>query len=299
MASIASEMRELSEKYDYVNVSTQAYLFDQIGIDFDVSKIPDWETQSNFWDEMKRFVPHLEQISLAGGEPTLLKKVHDFLHYCATSGHSKKIKVLLATNFTLLNRNLLEIAKEFKAFEFIASIDGVGPVQEFIRSPSKWEIVKFNFEQTKLKMEPWGIKVLVNITLQIYNILTFTEILDWLEELDLIAPHFYHHPFHLNILNHPKHLSYDLLPPAGRTLAIGRIDDYLSRSLLLQKFPDLKDRFELIKFELKQELPRDYNKRLLTFWKFNYLLDTHRGEALREADPVFYEIVEDEVERLR
>ncbi len=299
-SKVAAEIVELSKKYSDINPSRDSRIFHtgSYEMDFDISKMADWDKEEGFWAEVEKLIPYLEQISIAGGEPTLLKNVHGFLQRCVETGYAGNMHVLLATNFTLLNDNLLKLSSEFKFFEFIASIDGTEAVQEYIRYPSRWLTVKSNFEHAKAYMQPHKTKILINLTLQIYNILSFTKVLDWLEELDLQEPHFYHHPFYLNILCDPAYLSYNILPLAGRKLAIQRIDDYLYRSKILNKFPDLLDRFDLIRYELKKGPTPDYHARLAEFWEYNEILDEHRGQSLKNADPELYKIISAEVDRL-
>jgi hypothetical protein len=57
-----------------------------------------------------------------------------------------------------------------------------------------------------------------------YNILSFTDVLDWIETLALEQPHFYQYPYSINILFKPRFLNIDILPLSVREIAIERIN---------------------------------------------------------------------------
>ncbi len=297
-SKVVGEMRELSQKYGVPHLLNQARLLDtgRIEADFDVSQMPDWSKLEAFWTEADTLLPHLETISLAGGEPMLLENVTRFLNRAVETGHSRHIKVFLASNFTHFKDDFFEIAGKFELFEFIASVDGFGSTQEYIRFPAKWPVVAENFKKAKARMVPNRLKALTNITLQMLNVMTITDLLDWLDELDLEAPHFHQHPYFLNILSHPEYLAIGNLPPKARLIAIERFEAYAKRSAMLKKFPEMHERIQLVIQTLKLPLARDYEQRLREFVKTQSVLDEHRGQSLEQFNPELYNIVQDELQ---
>jgi sulfatase maturation enzyme AslB (radical SAM superfamily) len=296
-SKVASEMLELSEKYGVPHMLTQARMLDQARVeaDFDISRMPDWSKLDAFWEEADTLLPHLETISIAGGEPMLLQNVIRFLDRAVKTGHSRHMKVFLASNFTHFNDDFFEIASNFELFEFIASVDGFGETQEYIRFPSKWPIIAENFKKAKARSVPNRLKALTNITLQILNVMTVTELLDWIDELELEEPHFHQHPYFLNILSHPSYLAIQNLPAKAREIAIERFEAYRGRSRILAKFPEMSERIDLIVEVLKAPPPADYEKRLREFVKTQSVLDEHRSQSLQQFNPELFKIVQDEL----
>lgn len=296
-SKVAGEMRELATKYGVPHLLTQPRLLDEarIEIDFDISRMPDWSKLGEFWDEAEGLLPNLEVISIAGGEPMLLDNVERFLKRAVATGDSRHIKVFLASNFTHFKDDFFEIAGNFELFEFIASVDGFGATQEYIRYPAKWPVIAENFRKAKSRMVDGRLKALTNITLQMLNVLTVTELLDWLDELDKEAPHFHQHPYFLNILSHPNYLAIQNLPPKARLLAIERFEAYRSRSGILRKFPEMNERLDLIVEVLKAPLAADYELRLKEFVRTQSVLDEHRGQSLKTFSPELFAIVEEEL----
>lgn len=296
-SKVAAEMRELAEKYKVPGLLTQSRLLDthHIEADFDISQMPDWSKLDGFWDEADALLPHLETLSIAGGEPMLLQNVTRFLNRAVETGHSKHMKVFLASNFTHFKDDFFDIAGQFELFEFIASVDGFGATQEYIRFPSQWPVIAENFKKAKAKMVPNRLKALTNVTLQILNVMTITELLDWIDELEIDEPHFHQHPYFLNILSHPSYLAIQNLPPKAREIALERFQAFRSRSRILRKFPEMGERFDLISEILKSPPAGDYEIRLREFVKTQSVLDEHRLQSLAQFNPELYGIIQDEL----
>ena len=299
-SAVASEIKELAKKYAGLISKDDPRLFDKsaLEVDFSVDQMPNWSQIPEFWDDVAKLLPSIEQLSFAGGEPTLLPEVQRLLEICVKEGHAGNICVYLSSNFTRLNQDFIELSKHFRLFEFIASIDGTGAVQEYIRHPSRWPTVAENFRRVKEHVRPHQTKLLVNLTLQMYNIMSFTDVLDWIEELSQEEPHFFQHPYAINVLYFPRYLSIDLLPEVLRPQAIERIETYLQRSQLILTVPGLGDRFELLLQQLRQPLPSDYRSRLQDFWNYTRMLDSQRKQALADVEPALYAAVAAEVKRL-
>lgn len=298
-SQVASELRELAKQWEGIDAKAPRIYGDyHFDVNFAPEQMPNWSEHPAFWSAVEKALPYVETLSFAGGEPTILREVRNLIRKCVTSGHSSHIKVFLSSNFTYVDKELVELAKKFAWFEFIGSIDGYGGIQEYIRFPSQWEVVSSNFALAKKGMIENQLKALVNLTLQMNNVLHFTKLLDWLEELDLEPPHFFHHPYALNILVSPDYLSIDTLPEAGRRIAAQRIEAYIARSEFLRRFPEMAERFELISLQLAQPLPADYRERLTKFWRFTHVIDQQRKQSFAAADPELYAIVVKEMDRL-
>lgn len=299
-SQIASELSELAKKHGVPHLVQQSRLMDnyRIEADFDISLMPDWTGLDSFWSEAESLLPHLETVSIAGGEPMILQNVTRFLDRAVKTGHSKHMKVFLASNFTHFKDDFFDVASHFELFEFIASIDGFGETQEYIRFPSKWSVIAKNFRKAKARSVPNRLKVLTNITLQILNVLTVTELLDWIDGLEAEGPAFLQHPYFLNILSHPSYLAIQNLPMKARSIAIDRIESYRTRSLIIKKFPEMSERLDLIVEVLRAPPPSDYAARLREFVKTQSVLDEHRQQSLQQFNPELFQIIQAELSDL-
>ena len=287
-SQIAKELRQLATQYPEIDVRYQSRLGEDPwppGTDLYVENMPDWENATDFWRQIETWLPFVETLSFAGGEPTLLESVHRILNRCIETGQSEKMSIFLASNFTNVRQKLIDIAPRFKKFEFIASIDGFGPIQEYIRHPSKWQAVSENFNRVKAHQDGKVVKVLANVTIQMNNILHFTDLLRWIDEQDLAPPEFWQWPYALNVLFYPRYLCIEFLPPSLRPIAMQRISHYMSTSHILKRWPLMRERLEFILSMLEKPLPDDYEYHQRKFREVTGMLDKHRGESLATVDP--------------
>lgn len=243
---------------------------------------PDWSENEEIWNNFKRLVPYLEVISFAGGEPTVMPFVIKALQYCVDTGYSKNIHVFVSSNFTNLNKSFFDLMHGYKKFELIASIDGTEEIQEYTRFPSKWSVVSKNYILAKEYMKFDNVKILMNITVSILNIINLTELLYWIEDRAQEYPYFKQWPFNINLLMHPYEQQIHLLSDQNKLLAISRLEEYLSKSLILKEFVGLDSKIHLLISELKR--PRDP----VLFEKFKQyisILDEHRENSIRKSIP--------------
>ena len=129
-SQVSKELKELSEKYKGIEVYNGRFIkiSSTPGITegnqaFHGIDVPDWSENEQIWNSFTKIVPGLEVLSFAGGEPTIMPFVPRALEYCVNAGYSKNISVFVASNFTNLNKQFLDLMPHFKKFELIASID--------------------------------------------------------------------------------------------------------------------------------------------------------------------------------
>lgn len=284
-SQIGKELVELSNKYKGIEVHTGRFIEikpENNGIKetnkafIDVGA-PDWSDNPQVWESFIKIVPGLEVLSFAGGEPTLLPFVHRALEYCVETGHSKHIHVFVASNYTNINKNFLKLMPEFKKFELIASIDGVGLVNDYCRYPSKWSQISENFSKAKQLMTNSNIKIVVNITVNMLNVMNLDSLLFWIEDHAKEYPYYAEWPFNINLIFHPSEQRINSLPVDKRQLAISRLEKYKSVSKVLKEFPSLVDKIDLVINELKSAHTEEDATNLKVFVKRVKVLDDHRG----------------------
>lgn len=115
-------------------------------------------------------------INFLGGEPTLNKECFKILKYLVDA-NNVDCNISFTTNGTFcFNQDQIRLLKQFKSMQFNFSIDGIGPVAEYLRYPIKWDHL-----QKKLKWcRDHGFEISVNITVSNLNIYYFDELILWL-----------------------------------------------------------------------------------------------------------------------
>jgi sulfatase maturation enzyme AslB (radical SAM superfamily) len=278
---VAKELVELSTKFKGINVKTGRFIsinLEQPGITethaaFEDVEVPDWSDNDELWNSFVKIAPGLEHLSFAGGEPTLIPFVQKVLDYCVEQDYAKNIRISVASNFTNMNKNFLEVMPKFKRFEIIASIDGIGLVNDYCRYPSKWSQISSNYEKTKQLTKYSNVKIMTNITVNFLNVMNLDQLLYWIEDHADRYPYFRQYPYNINLIWSPSDQRIEHLPKHLKDIAIQRLERYKETSNILKEFPGMISRIDLVLNELKKQ-GSEYE--LEQFKKRLKVLDTHR-----------------------
>lgn len=164
-------------------------------------------------------LPSITKINFIGGEPLLIKEVRNIMRYLIATGRSNNITLSMTTNGTVMDEEWNELAIQFKSLIIAVSLDGYGELNGYIRYPSKWDTVQDNI--TRLQKIP-NAYVYVNMTVQAYNMLRITELIDFCERAGL---DFRHHA-----VVEPDQLNCNGMPDEIRATAAVRLRRYAMRN---------------------------------------------------------------------
>ena len=254
----------------------------------------DWAESAKFWEEVEMFLPKIEVLSFAGGEPTLNPVVHKIIEYCVTNDYAKNIKVFVSSNFTNLNAKFLKSMSHFKQFELIASIDAVGEVQEYSRFPSNWKQIQKNFEEAKQYMKHDNIKILVNATVSIFNIFEIHKLLWYIDEQSKLYPYYKEWPFNINLLAYPPHQEITIIPEKFRKPIINELQNYIDNSTMIKQFPELQIKIDLLINQLLTPCNNNDSIEKLNLLRDSLdVLDKHRGVSYKVSIPQLDQIFKD------
>lgn len=294
---IEKELKELSEKYNGINVKTGRFIsinLEKPGITelhkaFTDVETADWSNNPDLWDSLIKIIPGLEHLSFAGGEPTLIPLVEKILRYCIETGHAEHIEITIASNFTNINKSFLELMSSFKKFEIISSIDAFGKVNEYARYPSKWSQVSSNYEKVKQLADGRKIKLMTNITVNLLTVVNVDQLLYWIEDQVKDGNHFAEHPYNINLIWAPWDQRVEHLPQHYKQIAIHRLKEYKKKSFILQKWPAMVSKIDLIIRELAKESDNQ-EFHLSELKKRINILDDHRGINIGDYIPEIADI---------
>jgi MoaA/NifB/PqqE/SkfB family radical SAM enzyme len=297
-AMVDEEFSQISKLDPRFRSFDNANAFDYNYEDSPISIAGDWIHNELAKNNILRLLSNTDLLSLAGGETTFTQEAIDILKFCVENNLASKMKIIMSSNLTRISDDLIDLMSKFKSFNVIASIDGVGNLAEYIRYPTKWNIVKNNF--IKLVNSPSNIIPIVAPTVQIYNILNLVEIFDFIEEIPsnkLINSK--HLPCHLTLLFDPQHLSIRHLPKKIKDLSLDRLLKFKARSKFLVETDGFIEQFNLIIDTLKQEnfelgsetTSKDY---LAYFLQYTEELDKQRHQRLQDFIPELYKLLSEE-----
>lgn len=141
-------------------------------------KTHDWLEDFNFNQED---FARLRTIKITGGEPLLSRSLPKFFDRLLTTGLAQKIKLQLYTNATIQpSAELLAQLAGFQEVHLYLSIDGCGPVNEYLRPPSQWSNIQ-EVIQLWLAWQAQNSHVNSSLahTLSLLNLLSFADFLAW------------------------------------------------------------------------------------------------------------------------
>lgn len=173
------------------------------------NNIFDWSNDPNLWNQIEQHISQFRKIYIVGGEPLIIDAHYEFLQKCVDAGLANNITVEYNTNITSIPPRAWAIWKHFKNVVIGASIDGIGPVNDLIRYPSKWWKIEENLN--KFIHASGNFIIHVAFTVQILNIWHFTDFINyliiqnrpineyWKSSPLMLSAHPVHRPAYLNI----------------------------------------------------------------------------------------------------
>ena len=197
---------------------------------------------SNWYDE--KFFSYFEdlplvEVSLAGGEPMMIKHLPEFLDRL-----DRSVKLRFTTNGTIHNPKLFKLLEKFDRVIMTVSMDAVGKRIEYIRYGTNWEDIERN---TLIYKD--NFKVDISPCFSVLNTIYYDEIREWTDKhnIKMYEDNILIYPDYLNIQHAPDSLKEKMLRfntwmtnPADVTVhdkfrdIIGRLDSY--RNIRIQDY---------------------------------------------------------------
>ena len=131
------------------------------------------------------------------------------------------------TNCTNIQDRFLDLLPHFEFVLMNASIDGLDSTNEYIRFLSRWETVDRNFQ--KLLQAKGNIQMGVTPVIQVYNVLTIVDLLEYIEKMMMQ----FNKKISVDFLyaTHPKFIDISILPLSIKKLAATRLENFRKRSI--------------------------------------------------------------------
>jgi hypothetical protein len=271
----------IEEMYE---MGTTSFKFGKIDNPYEIEKISgvykiksddfQYYTSEKFNYDMKKILPTVTRIYFTGGEPLINKKHYEILDYCIENNLAKNITLEYNTNGTTLNKNLLDQWKHFEAVIVCFSIDGMGDVADYIRYPSKWEVIKQHMYDLDNADLP-NLYCNTNTSISIFNIKHFLDMIDWYQHAKFKR-------FDPVLMWHrvvgPEFLNVQILPKETKK----EITDLYNAYIFKSKTPSIKDQiYSIIDYmneaDMSRHIPR--TKEMIN------TLDKSRNQNLADSIP--------------
>lgn len=185
-------------------------------------KANDSSTNVNIIDSIRSF-PNIKRINFTGGEPLLIKENFDILEYLIKQDRTD-IQLLITTNASVINTNMIRLFNQFKDVHWTISLDGIGSVAEYIRYGTIWPTVDRNVRKI-LNLRQ---SVSINCTVSAYSILDLSNLVKYYSDL---KQEYNDQPFEImfSVVQFPARLAPTALPIEFRD----RVVDQIRSSILI------------------------------------------------------------------
>lgn len=171
-----------------------------------------WYNEKNALELIDK-LPNLTAIQFVGGEPTINKDHVVMLEKLVETGRSKDISLGYVVNLTAISQDLTDLWANFATKHITISVDGLGPVNEYIRYPFTWDKVLRGLERIKKKsLEKGDYSIGLSHTVIPLNILKLDELLSWWEDQVKSNPHFLRSLPHVQCVNNPTYFDPMIMP---------------------------------------------------------------------------------------
>ena len=124
----------------------------------------------------------IDYIKVAGGEPSIMPEVESFLQaFIDNNRHTgdNAVNLLITTNCTNQNTKFEKLINQFSNVTLTVSFEGIGLVNNYIRSPSNFDILEQTLISYLTKHE-----CILNATIQAYNLPYLIEFVNWLKYIN-------------------------------------------------------------------------------------------------------------------
>jgi|DEB0MinimDraft_6_1074348.scaffolds.fasta_scaffold00120_24 hypothetical protein len=235
----------------------------------------------NFWDELQQYLPDVEEVYWAGGEPLITNEHYKILDHWIETGKTD-VRLRYTTNFSNLRfkqKSIIDYWREFPDIQVSASLDAMGARAEFMRHGTHWETVERN-RQEMLEALP-NIHFELTPTISLYNVWNWPDFhMNWVERglVDI-------ENCRLNMLTDPDFMRLDSIPNDFKIELRSKYIDYKAWA-----YDKIKDRIATKPDVVKDVLGKidsviqfmNTGKldtvKLKQFFEKNHGLDQHRKE---------------------
>lgn len=255
----------------------------------------DWFQQNNvYWDNFEKYAPYSKKIYIVGGEPLIIDEHTESLERLVASGRAGKVRLEYNTNLTMVPTKLIKLWEQFKQVRIGVSIDGVGDVFDYQRTPAKWSSVYRNMQ--RLEEADVNLKAWYAFTVTPYNVFHFPEFMRWkLEEsgLDSYNPVTGPRPIVTHHMCHsPKYYNVKVLPPELKQQVVEHYNTFRVWIQSTDYNDHIKQSFEkLLDGVQKFMLSEDYSEQwLLEFVKTTRRLDEIRNQNVLDIVPQYKDL---------
>lgn len=180
-------------------------------------------------------IPNIRYIHFLGGETLYLKSFYAICEKLIDQGLAKNISIGTTTNCTMYSPQLEKILTSFKHVHLGLSIEAFHHVNDYIRWPSKIDVIKSNIQKFLKLRETTDLQLSLRITPFSLSALHIDTLFEFMLDNSVIAES-------CNLLMKPSFLRLELLPKDLLEKTIFKIDQVIAKYNLVDSTNPLINR---------------------------------------------------------
>ena len=237
------------------------------------SDIIDYYTDNDLlWDDLAQFLPYIEDVYFAGGEPFVQDGHYKLLTTFIEAGVSKNISLQYNTNLSYSKYkkfDLKDMWSNFKTVSLWPSIEGWKHQAEYSRKGLSWD----KFVENAQTFE--GNITTFSSVISIYSIYSMPELILWFKSINK--------DFFGTLLQNPSYLSITCLPSESKKLVIEKFKDFIYKYKQDLTDYDIKQMLSWLKYMNSS----DTSHLLSEFKQEQQRLDLLRNESFESVYPEY------------
>lgn len=255
--------------------------------EYEIDNINDWYQKSVFMENFRSQEHNLQQIYFTGGEPTIIEQNYEILQDLVDSGKAPGISLIFSTNMTNIQERFINLIEKFKQVTFLASCEGYGEIQEYLRYPAKWQVFEKNIQRLA-ELDSRKTIIMCTPVVQSVNLDRIIDFFAWIETIN--DQYGYNRIKILPIiLSFPKYLDLEILPLEMKQRSLAKLEDFVKQNINLQNDMHFMGRMNMIREKCNKD---SYDpKMLIEFRTFTMMLDKHRNQTLLTVNPELYNLL--------
>ncbi|MFC1848568.1 twitch domain-containing radical SAM protein [candidate division CSSED10-310 bacterium] len=239
-----------------------------------------YDQNTDVLKELLENVQETRRFYLAGGEPLINPFIDKLIDTLIERKVAHQINLEFSTNLQICQEKFVEKLNNFNSITYFISIDGYGPIYEYIRYPGSWSKIEHNLHKHRKNPK---LHLIMYVTIQNYNILNITDLFRYAESLNIML--------RINLLTNPIYLRVHVMPRRARELAAKRLVEYTNTSAAVAEDPELAALIAGLIRVLEQDSEKIYRKKIRKFMIFTNSLDRSRQQSFKDTIPELYNFI--------
>lgn len=181
--------------------------------------LQDWTTDKTVWEKFLQHIMSNKNIlcfHFMGGEPMYHKKFYEFLDACIDAKHTYFNLTFVSNGTVKFTKHFLKKLSSFKSVQIEISVENFDRSNEYIRHPSKNNIIRENIQQLN-HHKANNCDVVMRGAPQLLTIFDYDKFLEWcLEQNICVENNLLMQPSFFRLCNLPDHIKKIVVQKLGK-----------------------------------------------------------------------------------